>query len=56
VCSLTHKLFDYLPSVELQDSLEQHRKNGTVGDTLLVLQVQMGSSRVCGAVFGVNVI
>uniref|UniRef100_A0A383WCR3 lipoyl(octanoyl) transferase n=1 Tax=Tetradesmus obliquus TaxID=3088 RepID=A0A383WCR3_TETOB len=38
VCSLTHKLVRYLPSVELQTLLEEHRKEGTVGDTLLVLQ------------------
>ncbi|KAF6252536.1 lipoyl transferase [Scenedesmus sp. NREL 46B-D3] len=38
VCSLTHKLVSYLPSVELQVLLEQHRKEATVGDTLLVLQ------------------
>jgi hypothetical protein len=54
VCSLTHKFVGYLPSVELQALLEQHRKAGTVGDTLLVLQVQMQLARVRYAVRGVS--
>jgi lipoate-protein ligase B len=56
VCSLTNKLVKYLPSVELQALLEQHRKEGTVGDTLLVLQVQNQPARAWCAVYGVNYI
>eukprot|EP00882_Tetradesmus_deserticola_P002844 GHRQ01003023.1.p1 GENE.GHRQ01003023.1~~GHRQ01003023.1.p1 ORF type:complete len:266 (+),score=50.52 GHRQ01003023.1:845-1642(+) len=38
VCSLTRTLSSYLPLAELQALLEQHRKEATIGDTLLVVQ------------------
>lgn len=39
VCSLTHKLVKYEPSLELQEKLVQQRKAGAVEDTLLIVQV-----------------
>lgn len=39
VCSLTHKLLKYGPSLQLQEQLVQHRKAGQIGDTLLIVQV-----------------